>query len=157
MDNSTLAVSERPFGMCERLLFKRLHPEARLPTRGSPLAAGLDLYSVERVTLAPGARAAVRTGLSVAIPEGFYGRVAPRSGLAVKSGLDTLAGVVEADYRGEILCALVNHGDAPVGIEVGTRVAQLIVERIALPEPVWADDLDETERGAGGFGSTGGA
>ena len=141
--------------MFERLRFKRLHPEARLPTRGSPLAAGLDLYSVERVTLRPGARAAVRTGLAVAIPSGFYGRVAPRSGLAVKSGLDTLAGVVDADYRGEILCALVNHGDASVEIEVGTRVAQLIVEAIALPEPVWADDLDETERGAGGFGSTG--
>jgi len=143
--------------MCERLRFKRLHAEARLPTRGSPLAAGLDLYSVERATLRPGARAAVRTGLSVAIPSGFYGRVAPRSGLAVRMGLDTLAGVVDADYRGEILCALVNHGDAPVEIEVGTRVAQLIVEAIALPEPVWADDLDETERGAGGFGSTGGA
>src|SRR5256885_14482258 len=78
--------------MRERLPVKRLHPEARLPTRGSPQAAGLDLYSVERVTLAPGARAAVRTGLSVAIPEGFYGRVAPRSGLAVKAGLDPLAG-----------------------------------------------------------------
>ena len=141
--------------MCERLRFKRLHPEARLPTRGSSLAAGLDLYSVERVTLRPGARAAVRTGLAVAIPEGFYGRVAPRSGLAVKAGLDTLAGVVDADYRGELLCALVNHGDAPVEIEVGTRVAQLIVEPIALPEAVWAEDLEETERGAGGFGSTG--
>ena len=141
--------------MCERLRFKRLHAEARLPTRGSPLAAGLDLYSVERATLRPGARAAVRTGLSVAIPSGFYGRVAPRSGLAVRMGLDTLAGVVDADYRGEILCALVNHGDATVEIEVGTRVAQLIVERIALPEPAWADDLGETERGTGGFGSTG--
>ena len=143
--------------MCERLLFKKLHPEARLPTRGSPQAAGLDLYSVERVTLRPGARAAVRTGLSVAIPGGFYGRVAPRSGLALKSGMDTLAGVIDADYRGEILCALVNHGDAPVEIEVGTRVAQLIVEAIALPEAAWADELDETERGAGGFGSTGNA
>jgi dUTP pyrophosphatase len=141
--------------MCERLRFRRLHPEARLPTRGSPLAAGLDLYSVERVTIQPGARAAVRTGLSVAIPSGFYGRVAPRSGMAVRMGLDTLAGVVDADYRGEILCALVNHGDAPVEIEVGARVAQLIVEAIALPEPAWADDLDETERGAAGFGSTG--
>ena len=141
--------------MFERLRFKRLHPEARLPTRGSPLAAGLDLYSVERVTLRPGARAAVRTGLAVAIPSGFYGRVAPRSGLAVKSGLDTLAGVVDADYRGEILCALVNHGDVPVEIEPGARIAQLVVESIALPEAVWAEDLDETERGAGGFGSTG--
>ncbi|HEX3559827.1 MAG TPA: dUTP diphosphatase [Pyrinomonadaceae bacterium] len=141
--------------MFERLRFKKLHPEARLPTRGSPQAAGLDLYSVERVTLPPGARASVRTGLAVAIPSGFYGRVAPRSGLAVRHGLDTLAGVIDSDYRGEILCALVNHGDAPVEIEAGMRVAQLIVEAIALPEPVWAEDLDATERGAGGFGSTG--
>lgn len=141
--------------MCERLRFKRLHPGAKLPTRGSALAAGLDLYSVERVALQPGARAAVRTGLAVAIPEGFYGRVAPRSGLAVRQGLDTMSGVIDSDYRGEILCVLVNLGDAPIEIEPGARVAQLIIEKIALPEAVWAEDLDETERGAGGFGSTG--
>ena len=141
--------------MCEQLRFKRLHPEARLPTRGSALAAGLDIYSVERVTLQPGARAAVRTGLAVAIPEGFYGRVAPRSGLAVRQGLDTMSGVIDSDYRGEILCVLINLGDAPIEIEPGARIAQLIIEKIALPEAVWAEDLDETERGAGGFGSTG--
>jgi dUTP pyrophosphatase len=141
--------------MCERLRFKRLHPQARLPTRGSALAAGLDLYAVERVTLQPGERAAVRTGLAVAIPEGFYGRVAPRSGLAVRQGLDTMSGVIDSDYRGEILCVLINLGGAPVEIEPGARIAQLIIERIALPEAAWAEDLDETERGAGGFGSTG--
>jgi dUTP pyrophosphatase len=141
--------------MPERLLFKRLHPEARLPSRGSARAAGLDLCAIERVTLAPGARAAVRTGLSVAIPAGFYGRVAPRSGLAVRHGIDVLAGVVDSDYRGEILCALVNHGTEAFEIEPGARVAQLVVEAIATPEPAWADDLEETERGAGGFGSTG--
>jgi dUTP pyrophosphatase len=141
--------------MSERLLFKRLHPEAQLPSRGSERAAGLDLCAIERVTLAPGARAAVRTGLGVAIPAGFYGRVAPRSGLAVRHGIDVLAGVVDSDYRGEILCALVNHGSEPFEIEPGARVAQLVVEAIATPEPAWADDLEETERGAGGFGSTG--
>ena len=141
--------------MSERLLFKRLHPEARLPSRGSARAAGLDLCAIERVTLAPGERAAVRTGLSVAIPEGFYGRVAPRSGLAVRHGIDVLAGVIDSDYRGEILCALVNHGTEPFEIEPGARVAQLVVEAIATPEPAWADDLEETERGASGFGSTG--
>jgi dUTP pyrophosphatase len=142
--------------MFERLLFKRLHPEARLPSRGSARAAGLDLCAVERVTLAPGGRAAVRTGLAVAIPEGFYGRVAPRSGIAVRHGIDVLAGVIDADYRGEILCALVNHGGETFEIEPGARVAQLVVEAIATPEPAWAEDLEETERGAGGFGSTGG-
>jgi dUTP pyrophosphatase len=141
--------------MSERLMFKRLHPEARLPSRGSERAAGLDLCAVERVTLAPGGRAAVRTGLAVAIPAGFYGRVAPRSGLAVRHGIDVLAGVVDADYRGEILCALVNHGTEPFEVEPGARVAQFIIEAIATPEPEWADDLEETGRGAGGFGSTG--
>ena len=141
--------------MPERILFKRLHSEARLPSRGSARAAGLDLCAIERVTLAPGARAAVRTGLAVAIPEGFYGRVAPRSGLAVRHGIDVLAGVIDSDYRGEILCALVNHGTEAFEIEPGARVAQLVVEAIATPDPAWADDLEETERGAGGFGSTG--
>ena len=141
--------------MSERLLFKRLHPEARLPTRGSAGAAGLDLYAAERVTLAPGSRAAVRTGLAVAIPAGFYGRVAPRSGLAVRHGIDVLAGVIDSDYRGEILCALVNHGREPFEIEPGARIAQLVVEAIATPDPAWAEDLEETDRGAGGFGSTG--
>jgi dUTP pyrophosphatase len=141
--------------MFERLRFKRLHPAARLPTRGSPLAAGLDLYAVERVTIPAGGRVAVRTGLAAEIPAGFYGRVAPRSGLAVRYGLDVLAGVIDADYRGEILCALVNHGGEPFEVEAGARIAQLVVESIALPAPAWAEDLEETERGAGGFGSTG--
>ncbi|HYE12988.1 MAG TPA: dUTP diphosphatase [Pyrinomonadaceae bacterium] len=142
--------------MSEKLMFLKLHPAARLPTRGSRGAAGLDLYSIEEVTLGAGERAAVRTGLSVAIPEGFYGRVAPRSGLAVRSGLDVLAGVVDSDYRGEILCALINHGREPLTLEAGARIAQLVIERIASPEPAWAENLSETERGAGGFGSTGG-
>jgi dUTP pyrophosphatase len=143
--------------MTNELKFLKLHPAAKLPARGSEHAAGLDLYAVEDVTLeACGGRAMVRTGLSVAIPRGFYGRVAPRSGLAVKHGLDVLAGVIDADYRGEIVCALVNHGRETLTLEAGQRVAQLIVEAIITPEAVWADALDETARGAGGFGSTGG-
>ncbi len=141
--------------MTERLLFKRLHPAARLPTRGSARAAGLDLYAAEGLTIPAGGRAAVRTGLAAAIPAGFYGRVAPRSGLAVRHGIDVLAGVIDSDYRGEILCALVNHGGEPFEVEPGARVAQLVVEAIATPEPAWAEDLTETARGAGGFGSTG--
>jgi dUTP pyrophosphatase len=141
--------------MTSELKFLRLHPAATLPTRGSLQAAGLDLYSIEEVTIAAGERAAVRTGLAVAIPEKFYGRVAPRSGLAVNYGLDVLAGVIDSDYRGEIVCALVNHGRAAFTIEVGQRVAQLIIEAIITPEASWADALDTTARGAGGFGSTG--
>lgn len=141
--------------MFNRLRFRKLHPQAKLPTRGSPLAAGLDLYSVEPLTILAGQRAAVRTGLSVAIPEGFYGRVAPRSGLAIEHGLDVLAGVIDSDYRGEIRCALINHGGEPVLIKTGQRVAQLVIEAIATPEAVWTEELEETARGAGGFGSTG--
>ena len=97
----------------------------------------------------------MRTGLAVAIPVGFYGRVAPRSGLAVKNGLDVLAGVIDSDYRGELCCALLNTGDEPLTLPAGSRLCQLIIEQIITPTPAWAEELDETARGAGGFGSTG--
>ena len=141
--------------MSNKIEFSRLDPDAKLPTRGSEHAAGLDLYSLEEVVLAPGDRAAVRTGLAAAIPHGYYGRVAPRSGMAVKAGLDVLAGVIDSDYRGEIKCALINHGREAINIEAGSRIAQLIVEAIIMPQPVWSDSLSDTSRGADGFGSTG--
>lgn len=137
------------------LKFKRLDPQATLPTRGSQSSAGLDIYSLEAVTIGPGERSLARTGLSVAIPEGFYGRVAPRSGLAVKQGLDVLAGVIDSDYRGELLCLLYNTGDTTVNLPATSKICQLIIEQIATPEAAWSDDLSETARGAGGFGSTG--
>lgn len=136
------------------LNFKRLDPRAVLPTRGSPSAAGLDLYSIEDVDIPPHQRALARTGLAVAVPLGFYGRVAPRSGLAVKNGLDVLAGVIDSDYRGEICCVLLNTGDEEIALKQGSRLCQLIIEKILTPAPEWADDLDETSRGSGGFGST---
>ena len=97
-----------------------------------------------------------RTGLGVAIPEGFYGRVAPRSGLAANHGLDVLSGVIDADYRGEIICLLYNTGAEPVVLPAGSKICQLIIEQIIMPTAVWAEELEETARGAGGFGSTGG-
>jgi deoxyuridine 5'-triphosphate nucleotidohydrolase len=139
----------------ELLNFKRLDPRATLPTRGSRASAGLDLYSIEAVSLEPGQRAIVRTGLAVAIPEGFYGRLAPRSGLATKKGLDVLAGVIDADYRGEIGCLLYNAGEDKIELAENSKVCQLIVEKIITPQAAWVDDLDDTERGGGGFGSTG--
>lgn len=125
-----------------------------MPTRGSALAAGLDLCAIEDVHVQPKQRAVARTGLAVAIPPGFYGRVAPRSGLAVKQGLDVLAGVIDSDYRGEICCVLYNTGDEPITLPAGSRICQLILEQIITPEATWVDDLDLTARGAGGFGST---
>lgn len=139
----------------EHLSFKQTDPRATLPTRGSAAAAGLDLFSIEDLTIEPKQRVLARTGLAVAIPEGYYGRVAPRSGLATKQGLDTLAGVIDADYRGEIGCLLYNSGDAPVSLPAQSKICQLIIEKIITPTAVWADDLTDTVRGDGGFGSTG--
>lgn len=137
------------------LRFKQLDPRAILPKRGSALAAGLDVCSIEEIKLQPKQRVMARTGLAVAIPQGFYGRVAPRSGLAAKNGLDVLAGVIDSDYRGEVCCLLYNTGDETINLPAGSKICQLIVEQIITPEAEWAMDLDETARGAGGFGSTG--
>ncbi|HEY6803894.1 MAG TPA: dUTP diphosphatase [Pyrinomonadaceae bacterium] len=139
----------------ESLKFRRLDERAVLPTRGSVFSAGLDLYSIDEMTIPAGRRILARTGIAVAVPVGFYGRVAPRSGLAVKNGLDVLAGVIDADYRGEICCALLNTGDEAIHLPAGSRLCQLIIEQIITPEPQWTEELDETARGAGGFGSTG--
>lgn len=139
----------------ETLEFQRLDARAVLPMRGSEAAAGLDLYSIEPVRLEPGQRALVGTGLAVAVPEGFYGRLAPRSGLATKNGLDVLAGVIDADYRGEIGCLIFNAGNETVELPEQSKICQLIIEKISTPRAVWADDLSVTARGAGGFGSTG--
>jgi len=134
--------------------FKRLHPAAALPMPATPLAAGADLSCVEAFTLAPGERRLVPTGLAVEIPPGFYGRVAPRSGLAVRHGVDTLAGVIDSDYRLELRVVLINLGSEPVHFESGARIAQLIIEQAAICDYAWAEELSETER-VGGFGSTG--
>lgn len=139
-----------------KLKFKRLSENAILPTRANPSDAGLDLHSGESVlVLSTGSRVAITTGLAVAIPEGHYGRIAPRSGVAVKYGIDVLAGVVDSSYRGPLKVVLINHGAEEVLIHRGDRIAQLIIEKIITPEAEWADELDETERGAGGFGSSG--
>ena len=139
----------------ETLRFKQLDPRAVLPKRGSALAAGLDVCCIEELAIEAKQRVMARTGLAVAIPPGFYGRVAPRSGLAAKNGLDVLAGVIDSDYRGEIVCVLYNTGDETIKLPAGSKVCQLIIEQIITPEATWATDLDETARGAGGFGSTG--
>ena len=136
------------------LRFKKLDSRAVLPQRGSALAAGLDVCSIEDIELGPKERVVARTGLAVAIPPGFYGRIAPRSGLASKHGLDVLAGVIDSDYRGEVCCLLYNTSDLSIKLSAGSKICQLILEQIITPEAAWATDLDETARGAGGFGST---
>ncbi|HZN06493.1 MAG TPA: dUTP diphosphatase [Pyrinomonadaceae bacterium] len=136
------------------LRFKQLDSRAVLPKRGSALSAGLDICAIEDVEIQPKQRALARTGFAVAIPPGFYGRVAPRSGLAVKQGLDVLAGVIDSDYRGELCCVLYNTGDETIHLPAGSKICQLILEQIITPEATWVNDLDATARGAGGFGST---
>lgn len=133
---------------------KRLHPAAKLPKRWTNGAVGADLCCLEAFTIQPRERKSVPTGLAVEIPPGWYGRVAPRSGLAARHGIDTLAGVIDPDYRGELMTLIVNTGEAPVSFDAGERIAQLIIERAAVCDYVWADDLGETKRGDGGFGST---
>lgn len=141
--------------------FSKIHEDARVPTRGSAGAAGFDLYSVEDVRIpAAGGKAMIHTGIVFEIPKGYYGRVAPRSGLAAKFGIDVLAGVCDEDYRGEICVILINH-DRMKDFEVmkGDRIAQFIFEKIGTPsalEEVPVDLLTATDRGEGGFGSTGG-
>jgi len=133
---------------------KRIHPAAKLPARGTIQSAGADLSCLEAFTLGPGERKLVPTGLAVEIPPGWYGRVAPRSGLAANHGVDMLAGVIDSDYRSEVKVLLINFGAEPVSFDAGERIAQLIIERAAVCDYIWADELSDTERG-GGFGSTG--
>ncbi|KAH7848648.1 hypothetical protein Vadar_005639 [Vaccinium darrowii] len=137
------------------LRVKKLSEKAVLPFRASPLSAGYDLCSATEVTVPARGKALVPTDLSIAIPEGTYARIAPRSGLAWKNSIDVLAGVVDADYRGPVGVILFNHSDADFEVKAGDRVAQLIIEVIMKPEVVEVEDLDSTVRGAGGFGSTG--
>jgi hypothetical protein len=126
-----------------------------LPSRGSSGAAGYDLSASAAGVVPARGRGIVPTDLAVALPAGVYGRVAPRSGLAAKKGIDVGAGVIDEDYRGAVGVILFNHSDEPFAYAAGDRVAQLILERIAHADVVPVDDLDDTARGAGGFGSTG--
>ena len=142
-----------------RVPIKRLDAGLPLPAYARAGDAGLDLHAARTVTLAPGARALVETGVAVAIPHGHAGFVVPRSGLALRSGLTILngPGLIDAGYRGEIKVLLVNlDPDTPVTVSRGDRVAQLVVQAVGAVQLVEVSELPESDRGAGGFGSTGG-
>ena len=142
-----------------KVQFRKLDPRAVTPTYGSADAAGADLYALldTPLTLAAGETALVHTGLAVEIPAGYVGLVCARSGLAVKHGLalSNGVGVIDSDYRGEIQVGLVNLGSETYTLQPGERLAQLMILPVAQAAFVQADTLDETDRGAGGFGSTG--
>ena len=137
--------------------FVRLDPRGLLPERAHSGDAGLDLATIERVDLAPGARAVARTGLSVAIPAGHAGWVVPRSGHARRAGISIVntPGLIDSGFRGEIEVMLVNHGTEPVSFDPGDRVAQLVVVQLPVVRVVEVEELEASERGAAGFGSSG--
>lgn len=137
------------------LYFKKLSDRATSPIRGSELAAGYDLYSAQNTIIPKQGKALVMTDIAIALPEGCYGRVAPRSSLSWKHHIDVGAGVVDRDYRGNVGVVLFNLSKTDYEVHQGDRIAQLIVERISTPPLVEVEELDDTARGAAGYGSTG--
>ena len=136
---------------------KKLSENAKLPAYGSEYAAGADLYAAEPVCIAPGETAFVHTGIAVELPAGTVGLVYARSGLACKQDLAPAnkVGVIDCDYRGEVMVALHNHGHETRSVERGDRIAQLVIAPYYTAQFAEAEELSETVRGAGGFGSTG--
>lgn len=141
------------------------HPDAMLPTRATSGSVGYDLYATIDVKIASKQRAAVDTGVGIKLPDGYYGRIAPRSGLMRHHGVDVGAGVIDQDYRGCITVILFNHGDRLFEIKKHDRIAQLVIERVITPELIKLEQVewdsmcaleDDNKRGVMGFGSTGG-
>lgn len=134
---------------------KKLHESAKVPTYAHTTDAAMDLCSVEDIVVPPKERVAIHSGLAMAIPEGYVGLIWDKSGVAVKGGLTTIAGVIDAGYRGEILIAIYNTTDEPYTFNVGDKVAQMVIQKIEQPTFEEVDELPEADRGDAGFGSTG--
>lgn len=143
--------------MAIHVAFKKLDEKAQIPTYGSLSAAGADLYALQEAELQPGQTVLIHTGIAMEIPEGYAGLIYARSGLATKRGLAPAnkVGVVDADYRGEIMVALHNHSDRMQKVDCGERIAQLVITPFLRVEFDEVSHLSDTDRGAGGFGSTG--
>lgn len=142
----------------QQLKVKRLHPDARLPQYVTDGAAGMDVCAIEMARINAGATRLMSTGLAFEVPKGFELQVRPRSGLAAKFGLTVLnsPGTIDSDYRGELKVLLINFGDSDMIITAGDRIAQLVLAPVVTAKLVEVNELSETARGAGGFGSTGG-
>ena len=137
--------------------FRKIDPAAILPSYAHPCDAGMDVRSVVELVIAPGARALVRTGLVMMLPPGYEVQVRPRSGLALKNGVTVLntPGTIDEGYRGEVGVILANFGEEPFRVEKGSKIAQIVVAPCTRVEIFETSEVDETARGAGGFGSTG--
>ncbi len=141
----------------EQLFIKKLYSNSIIPTKGSAEAAGYDLYArLDNLNLIiePHSSVLVSTGVAMKIPYGYYGRIAPRSGFSVKTGLVINAGVIDSDYRGEVKILFQNYSDKYIAINNGDKIAQIVIEKIAHCKIVEVEDLDNTARGSNGFGST---
>lgn len=145
------------FDLSTVVWFKRLNELAVLPQYANPGDAGMDLCSVEAKTVEPRGRALVKTGLAIELPAGFEAQVRPRSGLALKHGITVLnaPGTIDSGYRGEVGVILYNTSDVPFNVEAGMRIAQMVIARVESVVVLEIDELSDTERGEGGFGSTG--
>ena len=139
------------------LRFKRIHPDAVLPSYAHPSDAGMDVRSVDDLVIPPGKRALVHTGLVMLLPPMYEAQVRPRSGLALKCGVTVLntPGTIDSGYRGEVGVILANFGDADFQVKKGDKIAQIVVAPVTQPEIMETYTIDDTDRGAGGFGSTG--
>lgn len=141
--------------MSHKLLVKKLNSTSKIPVRGSQFAAGLDLFANTANTISAGDQKIISTGISISLPEGVYGRVAPRSGITIKYRVDVKAGVIDRDYRGEVKVVMYNYSDVDFIINAGDKIAQLILEKYEADVVIIEGELSSTSRGEGGFGSTG--
>lgn len=150
MSKQSLKVSQEPL----TLKFKKLRKEAKSPEKGTPFAAGIDLFSSVKVRLNSNNVVKIPTGIAFEIPEGFFGKIEERSGFSSQNTLVLKAGVIDSDYRGEILLVFQNCGDAPIVVDAGTKLAQMTLHPVPSVTIEETDELNETVRGTDGFGST---
>ena len=135
--------------------FKKTSEKAQLPSFAHPNDAGMDLYTIENLVLQPGERGRLSTGIAMAIPQGYVGLIWEKSGLSFKQGIKTMGGVIDAGYRGEVIIGVINTSNEAYSFAEGDKVAQMLIQKIEHPEWKEVEELSETDRGEGGFGSTG--
>ncbi len=137
------------------LKVKKLHPEAKLPEYAKKWDAGMDLFSLETITIKPGESVGIKSGLAFEVPEGYVGLLWDKSGLSIKNGLKILGGVLDSGYRGEVIVGMINLGKEPYTFEKGHKITQMLIQSVVITEIEEVQELSETERGQGGLGSTG--